>query len=63
MINPRKWILKSASPGNAIVSRANGQDFMQVTEGSDIPGLGAVLSIDAKHGRWVVRTTGGFIYQ
>lgn len=53
------WVLKSAQPGRAILSRKGQGDYKTVSVGDRIQGLGTILSIDRAQNGWVVVGTSG----
>lgn len=59
------WVLRSASPGSALVSRGRSGDVYTVTVGATLPGLGRVTAVDRDPatGRWVVTGTRGKVKQ
>ncbi|HBH26933.1 MAG TPA: hypothetical protein DDX54_05980, partial [Rhodospirillaceae bacterium] len=58
------WELRSAGPGQALVSKTGGADVYTVTVGASLPGIGRVTSISQDaNGRWVVQGTQGRIAQ
>lgn len=57
------WQLRAAQPGKALISQTGKAEFRTIQLGDTLPGLGRVLSITQKNGRWVVRGTESSIYQ
>jgi intracellular multiplication protein IcmG len=58
-----RWVLKSAQPGRAMVSRAGEQEMRNVTVGDDLPGVGRVTQIYQGQTGWIVQGTTGRILQ
>lgn len=57
------WELRSASDGQAWITRRGDNQLFRVTVGDEIPGVGRVTSIGEQGGRWVVVGTEGQIRQ
>ncbi len=57
------WVLKSAQPGQAYISRSGQNDMISVHIGDTLAGIGKVTSIDVVAGHWVVQGTSGSISQ
>jgi len=60
---PPRWILKSAMPGQALISQAGQQDMRTIAVGETLPGLGRVTGIYVENGRWVVQGDQGRLTQ
>ncbi len=60
---PVRWVLKSAQPGRAMVSRKGQVDTRVVDVGDSLTGLGQITAIHHENNRWVVRGTKGSISQ
>lgn len=58
-----RWVLKSAQPGQAMVSRAGEHEMRNVTVGDTLPGVGRVQQIYQSPAGWVVEGTSGRILQ
>ncbi len=58
-----RWILKSAQPGQAYISRSGQDDMISVRVGDSVAGIGRVRSVDTENGRWVIEGTEGRISQ
>ena len=58
-----RWVLKSAQPGQAMISKAGESDMVRVSTGQSLAGIGRVTSISVEEGKWVVRGTNGKISQ
>jgi TolA-binding protein len=58
-----RWVLKSAQPGQAYVSRPGQADMISVHIGDTLQGIGHVTAIDAAGGRWIIHGTQGSISQ
>lgn len=57
------WVLRSAQPGSAMVSPKSGGDMKTLHVGESLSGIGRIISIEQKQGRWVVQGTQGSINQ
>lgn len=57
------WVLKSAQPGRAIVSRAGQSEVYSVGVGDSLEGIGRIDSVALENGRWIVRGTKGSVSQ
>jgi hypothetical protein len=57
------WILRSATPGMALLGQADNDDLQRVSVGDSISGLGRITSISEQNGHWVVKGTGGSVVQ
>lgn len=57
------WQLRSAQPGQAVVSLKGSNDLNTVAVGDKLSGVGRITSINAENGKWVVRGTQGFVSQ
>ena len=58
-----RWVLKSAQPGHAMVSRAGENEMRNVTVGDTLPGVGRVTQIYQSSTGWIVQGTDGRILQ
>lgn len=58
-----KWTLKSAQPGQAMISPEGSAEIRKITQGDNVPGLGRITSIAQENGRWVVRGTQNSVSQ
>lgn len=58
-----RWVLKSAQPGQAYISRPGQNDMFSVRVGDTMAGLGTVQSIAVEQGRWIIRGTDGQVSQ
>ncbi|GEM_PF-1812691 len=58
-----QWILKSAQPGKAMVSRKGESDLIDISIGETLAGLGRVTGIFMQDGQWIVQGTNGKISQ
>ncbi|MFK7838985.1 MAG: hypothetical protein AB8B83_01530 [Bdellovibrionales bacterium] len=56
-----KWVLKSAQPGKATISRQGSNDLKSVEIGSVVAGIGRVTDVSLINGAWVVKGTRGSI--
>ena len=54
---PIKWVLKSAKPGRAWISKLGQNDIIVVEKGMKVPGLGTIKSISIIDGKWTVKGT------
>ncbi len=54
---PIKWVLKSAKPGRAWLSRSGQDDIIVVEEGMKLPSIGTIKSINIIDGKWTVKGT------
>ena len=57
------WVLKSAQPGKAIVSKAGQAEVYSVSIGDKLEGIGKITSVEQKDGMWVVQGSAGKITQ
>lgn len=57
------WVLKSARPGQAMVSKPGDDAVYTVKVGETLAGVGNITSIGQENGRWVVRGTMGQVAQ
>ena len=57
------WVLKSAQPGKAIVSKAGQAEVYSVSIGDRLEGIGKITSVEQKDGMWVVQGSAGKITQ
>lgn len=57
------WVLKSAQPGSALLSRKGDSGTVSVSVGQTVQGIGRITSIDRQNGRWVVQGTNGSVNQ
>jgi len=57
------WELKSAQPGQAMVSEKGKSDMVSIAVGDTLKGMGRITSISSQTGRWVVQGTQGRITQ
>ena len=58
------WILKSAKTGMAWVAKKGSNELKTISIGDDLPGAGRIEDITQnKSGRWVVKTSTGYISQ
>lgn len=57
------WVLKSAQPGRAIVSRAGDSEVFSVAVGDSLEGIGRIEGVTQENGRWIVQGTKGIIAQ
>lgn len=57
------WVLKSAQPGRAIVSRTGESEVYSVAVGDSLEGIGRINSVTLENGRWIVHGTKGTIAQ
>ncbi len=57
------WVLRSARPGQALVSRAGEAETRAIAIGDSLPGIGKVTAVFADRGLWVVQGTDGRIFQ
>lgn len=62
-VSSGKWELRSARPGEAMVSRSGQADLKTVRVGDSVVGIGQITSISQVGGAWVVQGTGGSIAQ
>ncbi len=58
-----KWVMRSAQPGKALVSKEGASGVYAVEVGSALSGIGTVTSIAPENGKWIVRGTKGTITQ
>ena len=58
-----QWVLRSAQPEKATVSRKNSNDLKTIQVGSSLSGVGRIQSISQVNGLWVVKGTNGQIKQ
>lgn len=58
-----RWVLKSAQPGRAMVSRAGEHEMRSIAVGDTLPGVGRVVQIYQGSGGWIVEGTTGRILQ
>jgi intracellular multiplication protein IcmG len=58
-----KWVLKSAQPGRAIVSKVGESEIYTIHVGESLAGIGKITSISVEDGKWVVQATNGKILQ
>ncbi|MCC7305003.1 MAG: hypothetical protein IT558_01955 [Alphaproteobacteria bacterium] len=61
MVSTRKWQLRSAQPGKAVLAAADTGDLRSVEVGDTLPGLGRIKSIALEGGTWVIKGTQGQI--
>jgi len=57
------WILKSAQPGQALVSKRGESDIVSIRIGDSLAGIGKITDISLQNGQWVVQGTSGKITQ
>lgn len=57
------WVLKSAQPGKAMVSKKGGDDMISVSVGQTLSGVGRITDIHILGGQWIVQGTKGQITQ
>lgn len=57
------WTLRSAQNGRAYVAKAGQNDVTSVAVGDQLPGLGRIVAVEQRAGRWVVVGTSGQIEQ
>lgn len=57
------WILKSAQPGEAMVSRKGESDMTRIAVGQSLAGIGKITGISMENGRWIVQGTNGRVVQ
>lgn len=55
------WELRSASPGQAVLSAKSNGDMKDISVGDTVPGLGRILSIQKQGTLWVVQGTKGSV--
>lgn len=61
---PVVWVLRSAKPGQAMISEKGSNEMRTVSVGDTLPGIGRVTAITTNpQGRWVVNGTQGVINQ
>lgn len=58
-----QWVLKSAQPGKAMVSKKGESDMVDVAIGETLAGLGRITGIYMQDGQWIVQGTNGRITQ
>ena len=58
-----KWIMRSAQPGQAMISREGSNDLFSVQIGETIKGLGKITAIEQENDRWVIRGTQNSVTQ
>jgi hypothetical protein len=58
-----RWVLRSAQPGQAYVSRPGQADMISVHVGDTLPGIGRVTAIETEAGRWVIQGSQGSVLQ
>jgi len=58
-----QWVLKSAQPGRAMVSKRGESDMVEVAIGENLRGLGRITGIYMEDGQWIVQGTNGKIVQ
>lgn len=51
------WVLRSAQPGVAWLSRGMSSDLRRIVPGDKVPGLGTIVSIRQEAGRWLIEGT------
>ncbi len=56
-----KWVLRAASPGEAVVAMQGSNDLTSIKVGSTLPGIGTIQSISQQNGIWIVQGTTGRI--
>lgn len=56
-----KWVLRAASPGEAVVAMQGSNDLTSIKVGSTLPGIGQIRSISQQNGIWIVQGTTGKI--
>lgn len=57
------WVLKSAQPDTAMVSRQGETEMRSVAVGDTLRGIGRITAVALENGQWVVRGTTGEIRQ
>jgi hypothetical protein len=62
-VSASHWVLRSAVPGMALISRAGSQDLQRVSVGDIVTGLGKITSIEEHDGHWVVQGASGSVSQ
>ena len=58
-----KWVMRSAQPGKALVSKEGADGVYAIEVGGSLAGLGQITTIAQENGKWVVRGTKGYITQ
>ena len=58
-----RWTLQSAQPGKAVIANRKTGDLLSIETGSNVRGLGKILSVSIENGLWVVRGTQGRVSQ
>jgi hypothetical protein len=54
-----KWVLRSAQPGVAWVSKAGNEEMVRYTVGQTLPGSGTITAIEQDATGWVLKTNQG----
>lgn len=57
----KRWVLRGALPGEAVVSRASDGSVLTIKTGEVLAGLGTIKSISRENNQWVVQGTQGRI--
>ncbi len=60
---PVRWVLRSAQPGKAWVSKKGQSGVQAVSVGENLSGVGRITAISQVGGRWLVKGTQGTIKQ
>ncbi len=53
------WILRSAQPGSAWLSKSGSEEMVRYAVGQALPGSGTVTAVEQDNGTWIVKTSSG----
>jgi hypothetical protein len=53
------WVLRSAQPGAAWLSKPGSEEMVRYTVGQTLPGAGTITAVTQENGAWVLKTNNG----